>query len=129
MKKIAMLVAICITICSVFTACGNKDKTEKKNETKVAVQVERDVEYFKNAFSEKYNLTDIDKPLYEMIYADDGIMFYIEENVVKIYQYSDSKNYERAVREFSFVGEMPQNGKFVMESSTDEYNEFFLGIQ
>ena len=99
-----------------------KEPSSNKNDS-------RDIEYFKNAFEKTYTLKDIDKPAYAAINASDGIIFYIDNDVVKIYQYKDEEKYKKALEDFAFVKTLPKNGMFVAESSSNKLLEFFKEIK
>lgn len=66
-----------------------------------------------------------DKPLFEMIDAIDGVMFYSDLKVVKIYQYDSIEAYEEAKASNSILDQMQQKGIFVLETKDQKIKDLF----
>ena len=65
-----------------------------------------------------------EKPLYEMIGAIDGVIFYIDRYPVKIYVYESSELLTESGFEFDAV-----NGRFGLESSLEKAQEIWASIE
>jgi len=101
-------------LCFGIVGCGNSKKSKD----------ERDLDYFVEKFQAEYEVNDIDKPQYQLIKAIDGVMFYVDNHVVKIYQFDSKDDMKIAID-----GGMVENGLFTAESSNDDLEEFFTNIK
>ena len=70
-----------------------------------------------------------EKPEFAMIGAEDGVIFYVDDNPVKIYKYGSKADLEKAKKDFSFMAECPVNGTFVLETSQDKAKEIFNSVK
>lgn len=69
-----------------------------------------------------------EQPLFQLIGAQNGVMFYMEDNkVVKIYEYKDTDSLEEAVKQFEMAKDWPTNGRFLLETTSDKAKELFAG--
>ena len=68
------------------------------------------------------------KPFFSMIGAKDGVMFYIDDSPVKIYEYSSKKSYTEAVEQFSILENMPVKGLVVLDTNLSSLIEIFNNI-
>lgn len=114
MKKILILFFATIFL----AACGDTE------ESKVTM------DSIKQAFEEEGITVDTaEKPLFEMINAKDGIIFYNQENVVKIYQFESSKDLKEAKDSNELMKEWPENGSFILETSDEQAIEIFNNLK
>ncbi|MGL5437529.1 MAG: hypothetical protein ACRDBO_19445 [Lachnospiraceae bacterium] len=117
MKKLFILMLSIIAMTQV--ACGGSKKDE------------RTISTFANAFVEQsvdVNLEE--KPFFQMVGAKDGVIFYMDDKKVAIYEYEDAKALGAAQKEYSgTVQGWPANGKFLMESSNEKAKEIFDGVK
>ncbi|WP_195576481.1 hypothetical protein [Paenibacillus sp. 1001270B_150601_E10] len=79
------------------------------------------------AFFEEQGITveSKDKPLFEMINAQDGVLFNHNLKPVKIYQYASIDAYNEAKESFSIMDQMLQKGVFVLETNDEEVKSVF----
>nr|WP_294486567.1 hypothetical protein [uncultured Anaerosporobacter sp.] len=114
-KRIILLMLVLITT---LVGCG---KTEKADS--------RTLDDFVNAFEDEGYEFEIDKPIYSLINAEDGVIFYIGNSAVKIYQYKSGKELENAKKEIDLISEWLQNGKFLLETNSEEAKEIFNSVE
>lgn len=114
------------------------DPKAEQAEQKPIKESEKTLDYFVEAFeSAGYAVQDVGKPYYSMINALDGVIFNIGEpgvdenaTAVKIYQYKNKKDMEKAIKDFPMMEEWAINGLFIYEMHEDEnIKEFFLSIE
>ena len=85
---------------------------------------------FTQAFeAEGITVDSAEKPMFEMINAKDGVIFYNEQNPVKIYQFESSKELDAAKEANAFMKEWPTNGNFAIETSDEKAIEIFNGVK
>lgn len=57
-------------------------------------------------------------------------MFYLNDKVVKIYEYDSEKELEQAKKDFSdLMADWPTNGKFLLETSSEDAINIFNGVE
>lgn len=66
-----------------------------------------------------------EKPMYSAIGADDGVIFYIENSPVKIYQYPSKKELDKAKSSNSMLKDWPANGRFLLEAKNSDAIQIF----
>lgn len=75
------------------------------------------------------NVDSEEKPLFELIGAKDGVIFKIDDEIVKIYEFETEKALREAKEENTeMMGNWPSNGKFLLESYSEKGTEIFNGI-
>ncbi len=92
---------------------------------------ERSLSDFNQAYVDAgYTLDRQSQPAFDLIGAIDGTMFYIDNKVVKIYEYASDKDLEDACKEYDIIADSPSNGKFLLETSNEKATEVFnsLGV-
>ncbi len=117
MKRL-LAVMLCI-VALALAACGGSKKDE------------RTISTFADAFTEQGAEVDLaEKPIFQMIGAKDGVIFYMDDKKVAIYEYEDAKALESAQKDNSgVVQEWPVNGKFLLESSNEKAIEIFNRVE
>ncbi|WP_455717584.1 hypothetical protein [Anaerosporobacter sp.] len=116
MKK--SIVLLMLVLVATLVGCG---KTEEADS--------RTLDDFVNAFKDQGYELEVDEPMYSSINAEDGVIFYIDNSPVKIYQYKSSKELESAKKENDMMAEWLQNGKFLLETSSSEAEEIFKSVK
>ena len=112
---IVVILLVVITIFFIVLNNNNKDN--------------RTMEDFIKPFQEKgYEIDLNEKPLYTLIGANDGVIFYIDESPVKIYKYNSEKLYKEAKNNFYILEGMPKNGLFVLDTNNHIAEEIFNNI-
>jgi len=120
--KIKKIFAILIITISLFglTGCSN---------TSTEVKDDRRLDYFVGEFQKAYTTSEPERPILTYVEAQDGRVFWIENHIVKIYQYKDEDAYNKAVKDNYQVKNMPRNGLFVLDTDTIKYDNFFIDIK
>lgn len=70
-----------------------------------------------------------EKPQFTVIGANDGVIFYMDNGPVKIYEYKDKKELEKAKKENGLIADWDSNGKFLLETRSDKVKEIFASIK
>lgn len=118
MKKITGLMAV-VMLAVMLAACGGSKKDGRVLGDIIQVYADNDIEVDEN-----------DKPYFQMIGAKDGVIFYIDTSVVKIYEYESEKSLSEAQETYKdVVKDWPVNGKFLLETSSEKAIEIFNGIE
>ena len=130
MKRLLITVLVASSIC--FVGCGEESYTAY-NTTSEATQEKRDertLATFVDIFSKKNVYIDInEKPMFSMIGAIDGVIFYMDNNPVKIYEYESENKLEQEIENNAMLNQFERNGKFLLESSFDEAKEIFKSVK
>lgn len=109
MKKILFILSLILVVLS-LSACNKADESELTD--------------FILAFETEGYAIDIDeKPLFGFIQAKDGVLFYIDNEKVAIYEYASSKDLEKSGFDFDAV-----NGRFGLESNSAKAQEIFNSV-
>lgn len=70
------------------------------------------------------------KQEFALVSAKDGVIFYMNEKPVKIYEYETKKELTKAKKDFAkIMKDWPVNGLFVLESSEDKAKEIFKNVK
>ncbi|MCL2326533.1 MAG: hypothetical protein FWC40_08585 [Proteobacteria bacterium] len=79
---------------------------------------------------EATSVAQMDTPLYSMVGAINGTLFYHNGSPVKIYQYKDKAAIDKAFKDFPVMNNQGWvvNGFFVIETNSDEVRAFFATI-
>jgi serine/threonine protein kinase len=90
---------------------------------------ERTLETFRNAYTEAGIVLENENiPLFKLIGAKNGIIFYIDGQKVAIYEYVSEKAAERAKKRIALFGDWPTNGKFALETSNEKATAVFNSV-
>ena len=85
---------------------------------------------FVKAFESEGIEVDIEKkPMFSMIGAKDGVIFYNDNQPVKIYEFENENAITKAEEALPAVKEWERNGLFVLESSHDKSKEIFSSVK
>lgn len=149
MKKLAMLLLIAL----VLGGCGNGNNDAKESaaaessaasvaaaespaeespaaETATTTAIESLDDLIKVFTDAGIEVDPSEQPLFQMIGAQNGVIFYMEDNkVVKIYEYKDADSLEEAVKQFEMAKDWPANGRFLLETTSDKAKELFAGAK
>jgi hypothetical protein len=115
MKKVLILAVLSATL---LGACSKSEvtQTEKIDTMKDVIQL----------YSDKgYEVDPSEKPFYTMIGAEDGVIFYIDNEPVKIYKYYSDKKMDQAKKEIVFLSETVNKGLFALETNNEKAKEIF----
>lgn len=131
MKKFwSGLLIVCLLL--VFSGCSTSNEAD-------ALTMDKFIEAFNNsgeeisskATSDAKDIIDKEnKPMYQMIGAADGVIFYLGNNPVKIYEYETVKKMKKAKDEFSpNMDDYPAKGRFVLETRNERAKEIFNSVK
>ena len=70
-----------------------------------------------------------EKPYFQIINAKDGVIFYNQGNVVKIYEFESAKDIKAAKEANAFMKDWPENDLFVLETSDEKSIEIFKNLK
>jgi len=151
MKRLLSAVLIVSSIC--FVGCGeepdiqetdsveteiskNDEGISEKETEESQIEIltkdsdERTLSTFVDAFSTKGVSIDInEKPMFSMIGAIDGVIFYMDNHPIKIYEYESENKLEEEIENNTMLTQFERNGKFLLESSFDEAKEIFKNVK
>lgn len=131
MKKLLMLSCVAVLL----VACGNseaKNSSDGSNTTveKVSSKSKLTLDSFKQAYeNEGVTVDSNEKPLYDMIKAKDGVIFYQDQKPVKIYEFESENAIKEAKKNNEFIKEWPENGNFILETSNERAIEIFNSVK
>ena len=117
MKKIIDLLSLTLILFTLF-GCGATFKNLKMSD-------------FQQAFKASgVNVSTNLKPDYALIGAKDGIMFYMNNSPVKIYEFASKDALNTAEKNHSkIMSGWPINGLFVLETNEAKAKEIFNGVK
>ena len=119
MKKIFYTMFLMLTLV-VMAACGDEN-TNAKNLT-----LNDFIEQFEN---EGVEIDTNEKPMFSLISAVDGVIFYVDDQPVKIYEYESSDDIKKGEEALPQVADWERNGKFVLETSSEKAKEIFKSVK
>lgn len=70
-----------------------------------------------------------EKPMFSLIQAKDGVIFYIDNQPVKIYEYATEKDIDKGIEALPVVADWNKNGRFVLETSNEKAIEIFNNVK
>lgn len=114
-RRITILLLVGMIAILAFSGC-------KKEEAKD----DRTLSDIMKAYTDEGIEVDLnEKPFYAMIGATDGVIFYVDNSPVKIYEYASVSDLNKALKENEMMKDWPTKGKFILESSEDKAIEIF----
>ena len=75
------------------------------------------------------NVDPSKKQLYQMIGAEDGVYFYMDNEPVKVYKYKSEKELKDAVKSNPILKDWPTNANFVLETNNEKAKEIFKSVK
>ncbi|GIN86894.1 hypothetical protein J6TS2_32800 [Heyndrickxia sporothermodurans] len=115
MKKIVLVLLF------LFALAGCASDNEKSNLS---------MDSFVKAFEDKGIKVDKkEKPMFDLIGAKDGIIFYNGDNVVKVYEFSSKKEMDKAEEALPAAKDWEKNGLFMLETNDEKSQEIFKNVQ
>jgi hypothetical protein len=70
-----------------------------------------------------------EKPMFSLIGAKDGVIFYVENQPVKVYEFDSEKAIETAEESLPAMKDWERNGLFVLETSHNESKKIFKNVK
>jgi len=71
------------------------------------------------------DINEDQRPLYELVNARDGAIFYLDNDLVRIYEFEDEKAYEKGVEDLTILGTFPKRELLVIETQSEKAIEIF----
>ena len=152
MKKVFFVLAACAVVSAALVGCGSSSSTEStgsaatstaavssnaesgtQEETSSVINNasenadEMTLDLYVKKFQDSGETIKLEerKPYYEMVGAKDGIMFYLGNSPVKIYQYESVEALEAAKQQYAALVDMTQNGVFILDTNNETAKEIF----
>lgn len=152
MKKVFFVLAACAVVSAALVGCGSSSSTEStgsaatstaavssnaesgtQEETSSVINNasenadEMTLDLYVKKFQDSGETIKLEerKPYYEMVGAKDGIMFYLGNAPVKIYQYESVEALEAAKQQYTTLADMTQNGVFILDTNNETAKEIF----
>ena len=152
MKKVFLVLAACAVVSAALVGCGSSSSTEStgsaatstaavssdaesgtQEETSSVINNasenadEMTLDLYVKKFQDSGETIKLEerKPYYEMVGAKDGIMFYLGNAPVKIYQYESVEALEAAKQQYTTLADMTQNGVFILDTNNETAKEIF----
>jgi len=117
MKKIGIVLML-VFVLGMITACS----TSKGGNVTLADAISA----FEN---EGIEVNPEEKPFFQMINASDGVIFYIDGKVVKIYEFASEKDYKKGLESVPAIKDWPKIGNVVLETSNERAVEIFSALE
>jgi 3D (Asp-Asp-Asp) domain-containing protein len=128
MKRILFCILLLASLVGLSACSSGSDKSD-----------ERTLDTFITSFSDsgekittdgtKEGIDKSEKPQSEVIAAKDGVIFYLGNSPVKIYEYESEKDLKKARDNFPLTKDWPSNGKFLLESNNDKAKDIFNNVK
>lgn len=121
MMKVKKLIISLLTMIAILAlvGCGGSKKDE------------RSLSDFIQAYqNEGVEVDPEKKQQFETVNASDGVIFYMDNKPVKIYEYKSLKDLEKAQKDFAdMMEDWPTNGKFLLETKSEEAVAIFTTVE
>lgn len=119
MKKLGLIV-VAVFALLVISACGSDSKES-------SVTLDQMVKAYQD---EGIEVDTNEKPMYQMVQAQDGVIFYIDKQKVAIYEYKSEKEASKAKEENAeIMKDWTQKGALILESSNDRALQIFNSVE
>lgn len=110
---------ILLVIAFVLGACSSSDGGSNATlDDYINAFIENGVEVDKN-----------EKPVFGVIGAIDGVIFYLENSKVAIYEYETEKTLNAAKSEFDLMKNWPSSGKYLLETKNESAMNIFKSVE
>ena len=136
MKKKVLVLFLCliaIIMCLCLTGCNKNDSNSETKSSSTPAQVkEKDltIEDVLSEFKKQGITVDLEsKPYYELIEATNGEMFYLNNEVVKLYEYESREDYNNAVEKYITLKDMPHKGLVVLDTNSQKALDIFQSLK
>lgn len=119
MKKLFNFVLLSLTLV-VIAACGDENTNAKNLELS---------DFIGQFEAEGIEIDSNEKPMFSMISAIDGVIFYVDNQPVKIYEFENTDDIKKGEEALPQVADWERNGPFVLETSNEEAKEIFKSVK
>lgn len=118
MKKIGIFVVLVVVLAIVGCSSSAPEKSSLAMSDFVSAFEKEGVEVDKD-----------EKPMFEMIGAKDGVLFYVDGSKVAIYEYESEKALDDQRSKNSLIKEWKNNGKFLLEAKNEKAIDIFTNLK
>ncbi|TVX94364.1 hypothetical protein [Paenibacillus agilis] len=119
MKKHTVLILL-VVLSVLFVGCSSKE-TKESNVT---------MDDFIKAYTDQgIEVNKEDKPIFSLIQAKDGVIFYVENSKTAIYEYASEDELNEATKDNALTKDWAKNGRFLLESKNEKANEIFKNVK
>jgi len=104
-----------------LVACGNKTRPSDFGFTLSTAM--------RAFYDEGADINEDQRPLYELVNAKDGAIFYLDNDLVRIYEFENEAAYEKGVEELTILGTFPKRELLVIETQSERAIEIFQTVE
>lgn len=119
MKKV-VLIALIFVVSVVVSACGGG------KEPASSLTLGKFVQAYKDA---GVQVDEAQKPIFSMIGAKDGVIFYQDKKKVAIYEFASERELKTKQEENALISSWKNNGRFLLETGSDEASAIFEKVK
>lgn len=120
LKKLLFAMSICLML----VGCSSAEGESNEGESKVSMD-----SFVKGFEAEGIVFDSKEKPMFSIIGAKDGVIFYNDDQPVKIYEFDSTEAIKKAEESMPIVKDWEQNGLFLLETTHEESKEIFKTIK
>ncbi|MGG1878134.1 hypothetical protein ABDI30_11275 [Paenibacillus cisolokensis] len=121
MKKSLGLFAVVMLLLVAVVGCGSAEAESEKDLT-----LDKFIKAYQDAGIE---VDPEEKPMLTTPNEKDGVIFYIDNQKVAIYEYKSKKDADKAVSEFELMKDWPQKGAFLLETRNEQAVQIFESVK
>lgn len=70
-----------------------------------------------------------EKPMFQAVGAKDGVIFYLDNAKVAIYEFESASELQKNKKENKLLSDWQENGKFLIETNKDEALKIFKDVE
>lgn len=122
MKKGFRSAVYVVVLMLVISACSASKTNSEKNNAALD-------DFIKAFTNEGVQVDKSKKPMFQMIGAKDGVIFYMDENPVKIYEYESTKTLQDVKSQNSIVQGMVTIEKYALETNNEKAKAIFEKVK
>jgi hypothetical protein len=116
LKKFSYVLLFCLLLAGCSSSAGGKSVISMDSIIK--------------AFEKKGAKIDSnEKPMFSVIGAKDGVIFYVDDQPVKVYEFDSEKALKTAEESMPAMKDWERNGLFVLETSHNESKKIFKNVK
>ena len=136
-KNLITLIGILVVF---LVACSDKEDTSEQNSSEQDSELTKEDSSEQNSaltmqsFIDAYEKEGIEvnpdeKPMFSMINAKDGVIFYVDNEPVKIYEYATEEDIEKGIETLPDIEDWEKNGRYVLETTNEKVKEIFKNVK
>jgi len=110
----------CLLLSILVVGCSKTDSKVSELSLNDVIQVFKD---------KGFEVDPEEKPMFQMIGADDGVIFTVGNSPVKIYQFSSVNDLKKAKSSNELIKDWPSVGRILLESRNDEVLQIFESLK